>query len=119
VLAAALAARYLWIEPFEYGEFCRANEATLACRLRAALIASFAFNGIGYAALLVGALSLFIRRFGLALAGACLGVAGLVLYCYDYAAIGFLLSVLTLARVTAPARGDEFGQQHGEREDYA
>lgn len=115
VLVLALLARYLWVEPVAVAESCQVGDAPFTCDLRDMLIMTFRFNGLGYAAVLFGALSLFIRRMSLALTGACLGVAGLVLYCYDFAAVGFALSMLTLARMTSP-NGDEGGHEYGDRE---
>lgn len=118
VFVLAGIARYQWIEPAAVGELCRALDAPFSCRMRQWLIFSFAHNGLGYAAFVVGALALVTRRTALALLGASLGAAGLVLYCYDFAAVGFLLSVLTLAR-QATARGDHSGGEHGEGQQHA
>lgn len=118
VLVLALLARHLWIEPMEMGDACRIADAPLWCDLRAMLVMSFRSNGLGYAAIVFGVLSLFVHRMSIALAGASLGVAGLVLYCYDFAAVGLLLSVLALARMTSPD-GDVGGRQNGEREQQA
>jgi len=115
VLGLALLARHLWIEPVEMGEACRVADAPWWCDLRTMLVMTFRFNGLGYAALIFGVLSLFIRRISLALAGASFGVAGLVLYCYDFAAVGLLLSVLTLARMTTPD-SDEARRDYSEPE---
>ena len=110
VLVLALIARHFWIEPVAIGDLCRTIDQ--------ALIMSFAFNGLGYASVIVGVIALFLRRKGLAILGGSLGAAGLVLYCYDFAVVGFLLSVLTLARQTS-APADESGRQNGEREHHA
>ncbi|HLU76627.1 MAG TPA: hypothetical protein VKZ48_01835 [Burkholderiales bacterium] len=118
VLVLALLARHLWIEPMAIGDACRVADTPLWCDLRAMLILSFRYNGLGYAAVVLGVLSLFMHRMGIALAGASLGVAGLVLYCYDFAAVGLALSMLALARMTSPD-GDVGGHQHGEREQQA
>ncbi|HEY9397331.1 MAG TPA: hypothetical protein VIQ28_06895 [Burkholderiales bacterium] len=118
VLVLALIARHFWIEPVAIGDLCRTIDPPLSCNLRQALIMSFAFNGLGYASVIVGVIALFLRRKGLAILGGSLGAAGLVLYCYDFAVVGFLLSVLTLARQTS-APADESGRQNGEREHHA
>ncbi|HEY9381452.1 MAG TPA: hypothetical protein VIQ01_09425 [Burkholderiales bacterium] len=118
VLVLALIARHFWIEPVAIGDLCRTGGAPFSCTLRQALIMSFAFNGLGYASVVVGVIALFVRRKGIAILGGSLGAAGLVLYCYDFAVIGFLLSVLTLAR-QASVPADESWRQNGEREHHA
>ncbi len=118
VFVLAWIARHLWIEPAAVGELCRAADAPFSCRMRQWLIYTFASNGLGYAALVAGVLALVTRSTVLAVLGAGFGAAGLVLYCYDFAAVGFLLSVLTLAR-QASVRGDRAGGQHGEGEQHA
>ena len=116
----AVIARYYWIEPAAIGDLCRGAEASsLNCTLRSALIMTFAFNGLGYASLVLGLGALCLRRTGLAVMAGAIGAAGLVLYCYELAAVGFLLSVLTLARETSAPRRDETGSEHGEREQQA
>ena len=118
VLVLALIARHYWIEPVAIGDLCRTIDPPFSCDLRQALIMSFASNGLGYASVIVGVIALFVRRTGLAILGGSLGAAGLVLYCYDFAVIGFLLSVLSLARQTSvPA--DESWRQDGQREHHA
>jgi len=120
VWALAAVARYYWIEPAAIGDMCRGMEAaSLNCKLRNALIMTFVFNGLGYASLVLGLAALCLRRTGLAVLGGAIGAAGLVLYCYELAGIGFLLSVLTLARETSAPRRDEAGAEHGEREQHA
>lgn len=118
VFLLALIARYQWIEPTAIGEMCRAMDPPWHCQLRRLLILTFVFEGLGYASFIVGVLAVFFRRRGMALLGASLGAAGLVLYCYELAAVGFLLSVLTLARQTAPGAA-EFGYEHSEGEQHA
>lgn len=118
VLVLALIARYYWIEPVAVGDLCRSGDAPFSCELRQALIMSFASNGLGYASVVVGVIALFVRRKGLAVLGGSLGAAGLVLYCYDFAVVGFLLSVLTLARQTS-APADDSRRENGEREHHA
>lgn len=117
VLAAALLARYAWIEPAHIGYLCNAADGPWWCTLRRALIFSFASNGLGYASLILGALALCSRRGGIALLAVCVGLSGLVLYCYEFAAVGLLLGALTLARSSAP--GVELGQPDGQGEQQA
>lgn len=117
VLAAALLARYAWIEPAHIGYLCNASNGPWWCTLRRALILSFAFNGLGYASLILGVLALIVRWRSIALLALCFGVSGVVLYCYEFAAVGLLLGVLTLARAEMP--GIELGQPDGGGEQQA
>lgn len=114
----AALARYGWIEPAAAAQWCNAADSSLTCRLRDALIAVFLREGFGWAALIVALLALVTRRAGLALAGACLGVVGLVLYSYEPAAVASLLSALVLARRMV-GRAQRPGQQHAAGEQHA
>lgn len=112
-LILALAARYAWIEPRAFGLLC--NDLSTGpwwCWARQGVIKSFAYpyHALGYAALALGVLSLIFRRRALALTGVCVALAGLVLYCFEYSAVGLLLSVLTLARLAQAPVGPEHTQ---------
>jgi hypothetical protein len=99
-IAAAVAAllRVYVVEPEELAHLCGAAGAPWWCALRAAVIAAFATHALGVAAIAAGGIAIMTRRSGAALAAACLGVAGLVLYAVEAGAFGFLLGVLALAR---------------------
>lgn len=114
----AALARYGWIEPAAAAQWCNAADPSLACRLRDVLIAIFLREGFGWAALVVALLALVTRRAGLALAGACLGAVGLVLYSFEPAAVASLLSALVLAR-SMVGRAQRSGQQHAGGEQQA
>ena len=101
---AVLAARYLWIEPAAMGQACNGDGMPWWCWLRQALIWTFAFKGLGYAAVVLGVLAVFSRNRRVAVVGVCVSIAGLVLYCFELSAIGLMLSMLTLARVTEPSQ---------------
>jgi hypothetical protein len=100
VLALAVAAvvRFQIVEPEAMAHLCGAAAAPLWCMLRTAVIAAFASNALAIAAVAAGGIALATRRSGAALAAACLGAAGLVLYAVEAGAIGILLGVLALAR---------------------
>ncbi len=66
---------------------------------------SFNQLGLGYFALFLGLLSAITRS---GFIGLLAGMAGLILCCWDYAAGGFLLGVLTLAR----AQFDDYRARH-------
>ena len=98
--AAAVAAvlRFQVVEPEALAHLCGAAAAPWWCALRAAVIAAFATNALAIAAVAAGGIAIVTRRPAAALAAACLGVAGLVLYAVEAGAIGFLLGVLALVR---------------------
>ena len=98
-LAVVLAARYAWVQPAAIGQLCDSGGGPWWCVPRQWLILSFATKAIGYAALGLGILALFSRHCGIAVIAACVGVAALILYNYELGAVGFTLSVLTLARL--------------------
>ena len=115
---AVLAARYLWIEPAVIGRTCNGDEIPWWCWLRQGLILTFAFKGLGYAAVVLGVLAVFSRSRRVAIVGVCVSIAGLVLYCFELSAVGLMLSVLTLARVTQ-APQSPVGEQHRQSEQHA
>ena len=101
-LLLALLARYAFIQPTHMGLICDSATAPWWCLARRAVIMTFAFQGLGYAAIILGVLALFTRSRRISVVAACIGVTGLVLYCYEMSAVGLTLSVLTLARVAQP-----------------
>ena len=78
--------------------FCADAAATLPCQLRGLIEASFSHGGLGYCALVLGLLAALTRSALAGLLAGVVGMAGLMLYCTDFAGFGFLLGVLTLAR---------------------
>lgn len=96
--AAAAAVRFLIVEPEEMAHLCSAAAAPWWCTMRAVIVAAFATDALAIAAVASGLLAIVTHRSGAALAAACLGVAGLVLYAVEAGAIGFLLGLLALAR---------------------
>ena len=59
-------------------------------------------------ALFLGLLSVITRSGLVGLSAGIVGMAGLMLYCRDYAGLGFLLGALTLAR----AQSNQYRAQH-------
>jgi hypothetical protein len=112
-IAAAAAAflRFQLVEPEALAHLCDAAAAPWWCTLRAVVIAAFATNALAIAAVAAGGVALATRRSGAALAAACLGVAGLVLYAVEAGAIGFLLGALALARARERQPGARGEQQ--------
>lgn len=118
VFVLAFALRYAWIEPAHLGHLCNSDAGPWWCVPRQALIEAFMHNALGYAAVIAAVPAVLLRARRLALVAACLGAAGLVLYCHDWSAVGFTLGVLTLVRtVSAPA--DKLGGEHGGGEQHA
>lgn len=99
LLAALL--RYQMVQPAAIAHLCDAGGGPWWCTLRSLVIATFSTYGIGYAALIAAAIALWRRSAGAALAAAALGIAGLVLYCYEAGAVAFLVGLLVLARAAA------------------
>jgi hypothetical protein len=115
LLGLALWARAALVEPAEFGFFCDGGGQAFACHVRWLIVQSFNSLGLGYFALFLGLLSVLTRSDWVGLSAALVGVAGLVLYCWDYSAVGFLLGVLTLAR----AQFDDYRIQHGSGQQQA
>lgn len=110
LLAALL--RYQLVQPAAIAHVCDAGGGPWWCTARSLVIATFSTYGLGYAALVAAALALWRRSARAALAAAAFGIAGLVLYCYEGGAVGFLVGLLVLARAAA-------GQQRGAGEQQA
>lgn len=114
VLAFALVARYGLMESGWLPAECGGSLAEGVqgwCAAKWALIQSFLHQRLGWVSLVAGVLAFAVRSKGLALVGWFTGIAGLVLYSFDYAAVGAMLSLLVLARRFAQEEGRE--QQSG------
>ena len=101
-------ARSQLMEQSELGFFCAGGGQTLACKARWLVEKSFSHLGLGYFALFLGLLSAITRSGLVGMLAGMVGMAGLMLYCWDFAAVGFLLGVLTLART----QFDDYQAQH-------
>lgn len=100
VLALALGARYGLIENGVLPRDCTAPAAEAQsglCALKWTLVQLFHEQRLGIFSLVCGALAFVLGCGRLAWAGWIAGLAGLVLYNYDYAAVGALLGLLVLA----------------------
>ncbi len=97
-LVFSLWVRSALIEQNELGFFCDGGGHTLPCQIRWLAVLSFNHLGLGYFSLFLGLLAVVTRSGWVGFAAGLVGMVGLVLYCWDYAAVGFLLGVLTLAR---------------------
>lgn len=117
----AAAARYGLVEPAAIAHVCDGGPGPWWCAVRRAVIATFSGYGLGYGALVAGALAVVLPRPGIAWTAAALGLAGLILYCFEAGAVGFLLGVLVLARTTGAGLtpGDGMGGEHRRRQRQA
>jgi hypothetical protein len=97
VLGLALWARYGLIEPEGIAYACLGSDAW-NCVLRDLLVATFNQQQLGYVAVGAALLALVPRLRPLAWLAWASGLAGLVFYCWDYAAVGVVLALLVLAR---------------------
>jgi hypothetical protein len=98
VLLFSLWARFQLIEVKDLGFNCVSGGTGLQCTLRGLLVQAFDSFGIGYAAVFLGCLGTLTRSDPISLLAVNVGILGLMLYNWDYAALGFLLGVLVLAR---------------------
>lgn len=120
VLTAALAAgaRYGLLENGMLPRDCSAPDAAaLPCALKTVLMQLFIDQRIGWFSFACAALAFVLSHRGLAWLGCVCGVAGLVLYSQDPAAVGALLAVLVLLGPNQQRRKRkrEAGQQPGDR----
>jgi hypothetical protein len=109
VLAAALAAmgRYYLMENDALALQCTEGAGGILCVPWKWLPQVFLFDRLGLASLAAGAVGFVFRWRLLAWIGLMLGSGGIILYSYDFSAVGGLLALLTLA--CAGTNG--FGQQ--------
>ncbi|MDR1462770.1 MAG: hypothetical protein LBI68_06505 [Azoarcus sp.] len=94
-------------------------DAALPCGLTWLLVQSFQQQGLGWLALLAGTLAFLFTWRRLAWFGWFAGVAGLVLYCADPAAVGVLLALFALLRHRKPiaaAKDSPTRSRQGQRE---
>ena len=100
-----LAARFLLVEPDDMANACVAEIISISCKLRNAAIYGFSrhlFGPVSLAAAVlaaVGALRWFAALAMLA------GMAGMVLYDFDMAAVGFLSGALLFLRFSMRTEG--------------
>lgn len=118
VAGLALWLRHGVLEPGLLPRDCTVPAApVLACLFKQALVQGFLDQRIGWVALAAGALAFVRGSRAFAWAGWLSGVAGLVLYSYDPAAVGGLLALLVLVRAhQQDGQGQrEAGQQPADR----
>jgi len=124
VLFAALltgiiqAIRLLLIEPEGVAQACALDASPWHCQLRALIVAGFAHHLYGPVSLVAALLAWVSGLRVLAALAMLSGMAGMVLYTFDIAALGFVLGALQLARADDEApvlgqqtRADQAGQE--------
>lgn len=107
VLAAVLLLRYAVLEAGVLPAECAprlADGLSGWCLVKWMLVQAFVQQRLGWASLILGVGAFLSRRQPLAWGGWLCGIAGLVLYSFDYAAVGAMLSLLVLAHGGAQAR---------------
>ena len=103
-LAAAALLRYAALEPAGLAHLCGAPGAPWWCAPRALAASVLDAGALGFGAIATGVVAILTRSSAWALAAACLGAAGLLLYAVATGAAGFLLGFLVLARAIAADR---------------
>lgn len=102
--ALAIATRQFLIQPPEIAHRCDAATLTLAttgpwwCSVRSAVIMTYAWGGLTYAALGLSLASLAHRRTWLATATLAVGLIAIVWYTYEPGAVAITIGALILAR---------------------
>lgn len=116
VALAAAALRYGVIEPPAVANLCTAGGGPGWCAWREWAVLGFLGYTYGYAALTAAFIALFWRHPLAAWLAAALGVAALVLYCFEAGAFALLVGVLRLLRIQADALSPRGQHRRGERE---
>jgi hypothetical protein len=104
ICIAAILIRQFLIQPPEVAHQCDAATLTLAsagpwwCSIRSAVIMSYAWGGLLYAAVALSIASLVWRRTWLAVATLSVGLLAIVWYTYEPGAVAITVGALVLAR---------------------
>lgn len=115
VLAAAMGVRYGLVESGAFPTDCGdslAEAGTALCAAKWVIIQSFLHQRLGWFSLAFGVAAFLTRRRPLAWAGWLSGLVGLILYSFDYSAVGALLSLLVLARTATQVRHSKKETSH-------
>lgn len=110
VLVAVLLLRYAVREAGLFPAECAPHFADGLegwCLAKWLLVQVFVQQRLGWTSLILGVAAFVSRRQPVAWGGWLSGIAGLVLYSFDYAAVGAMLSLLVLAHGGAQARAGE------------
>ena len=82
------------MEPPQFAHLCQEGAVPWWCEVRQALIGFVSFNGFGVTSVVAAVTALLARSRAFATAALACGSAGLVLYSYDWSAVGFILGLL-------------------------
>ena len=110
VCAFAILARQFLIQPPEIAHRCDSAALTLVtsgpwwCGVRAAIIMSYAWGGLFYAAIILSVAALWVRRAWLAFATLAIGLVAIVWYSYEPGAVAITIGALVLARTQSMPR---------------
>ena len=118
VALAASALRFGLIEPPAVADLCSADGGPRWCAWRQWAVLAFLSYGYGYAALTAAFIALISGHRLAAWLAAALGMAALVLYCFEAGAFALLVGALRLLRAQAAALapGQQYRQREGEVE---
>lgn len=116
VAIAAAALRYGVIEPPAMANLCTANGGPGWCTWREWAVLGFLGYAYGYAALTAAFIALVWRHPLAAWLAAALGVAALVLYCFEAGAFALLVGALRLLRTQTDGLPPSRQHRHGEGE---
>ena len=107
VCALAIVARQFLIQPPEIAHRCDTTTLTLItpgpwwCSVRAAIIMSYAWGGLFYAAIALSLAALWTRRTWAGFVTLAIGLMAIVWYSYEAGAIAITVGTLVLARAQA------------------
>ena len=112
VCALAILARQYLIQPPEIAHRCDTTTLSLItpgpwwCGVRAAIIMSYAWGGLFYAAIALSLAALWLRRAWVGFVTLAVGLVAIVWYSYEPGAVAITVGTLVLARAQATARAD-------------
>lgn len=110
VCALAVGARQFLIQPPEIAHRCDTATLTLItagpwwCGIRAAIIMTYAWGGLFYAAIILSFATLWIRRAAIAFVTLAIGLIAIVWYTYEPGAVAITIGTLVLARAQSTPR---------------
>ncbi len=110
VCAVAILAREFLIQPPEIAHRCEAMTLTLVtpgpwwCGVRAAIIMTYAWGGLFFAAIGLSLAALWIRRASVGFVTLAVGLVAIVWYSYEPGAMAIIVGTLVLARAQLQSR---------------
>lgn len=101
--AAALAARFLMVEPRGAALMCASEQAQWWCPLRGALVPVMQYYVFGVVSVVTGLVGLVFGGRAWGAAALLTGAVGLVFYNAEPAAVGFVLGLIVVMRKREPS----------------